>query len=114
MLATKPGVRFFDPILNAIQIASEQLGFDLIITSGTDGTHSGLSDPHHSGRAYDVRSHDLASKDGVLLTIMLALNDGPLLPGDGGIVTEHFFGWLENVGQDDEHFHIQVRRGVSL
>lgn len=114
MITTKPGVRFFDPILNAIQIASEQLGYGLMITSGTDGQHSGLSDPHHMGRAYDVHSHDFVNKDSVLLTIMLALNDGPTSVADGGLITEHFFGWLENAGQDDEHFHLQVRRGVTL
>lgn len=112
MLATKSGVRFNDAILNALQIASEWLGITLTVTSGEDGLHSGPNDPHHDGRAYDVRSYDIANKDAVLTAVMRAFNDGPLAAADGGIVTSRFFGWLENAGLPNEHFHFQWRHGV--
>lgn len=111
MISTKDGVRFHDPILDALQLASESLGIDLVITCGQEG-HP-LTDPHTEGRAYDVRSRDLTDKSGVLFAIMRAFNDGPLAGKDGGLVTDHYFGWLENAGQADEHFHVQVRRGAS-
>jgi hypothetical protein len=132
LLATKEGVRFFDPILDALQRASETLSIDLTITSGTDGAHSGPTDPHHLGRAYDVRSHDLSNKDAVLLSVMQALNDGPVsttqelkrsiwvVQPDGspreqgeGLITARFFGWLEAEGTPNEHFHFQWRHGVA-
>ncbi len=77
---------------------------DLTITSGSDGVHSGIDDPHHFGNAYDVRSHDL---DTVTKQQFLAnLND--LLQRD------KFYYFLENPGEVDEHFHIQVRKGTEF
>ena len=46
-------------ILAAIVGAATRLAMDLTITSGSDGAHSGVDDPHHRGEAYDLRSHDL-------------------------------------------------------
>jgi hypothetical protein len=112
-IQSKNGVRFHDPILDALQVASEQLGVTLTITSGVDGPHSGVFDPHHSGRAYDVRSQDLSDKQAVLGAIMDAFQDGAVWHQDGGLMTTNFFGWLEDAGTTNEHLHVQVRRSVQ-
>ena len=90
-------------ILSAIDQCAAKLDCDLVITSGCDGTHSGPADPHHSGEAYDIRSHDFSpeQKDRILAQIMNAL--GP----------DHFYGFLEAPGTDNEHFHIQRRKGTT-
>lgn len=36
-------------ILSAIDQVAQALSLDLVITSGTDGEHSGPLDPHHRG-----------------------------------------------------------------
>lgn len=96
-------------ILRALTAVSNSSGVDFTITSGTDGVHSGLSDPHHSGCAYDVRSHDLTNKQDVLTAVMQEL--GQPSASSGGYVTAKFFGWLEQAGTDNEHFHFQLRHG---
>lgn len=117
-LRVAPGVQFtvIAPagfvILAALLAATRDLGSDLTITSACDGTHSGPNDPHHRGEAYDVRSHTFADvmKRTVLETIMGEL--GIYQEQDGGFVTDKFFGWLEQAGQPNEHFHVQLRHGV--
>jgi hypothetical protein len=96
-------------ILRALGEVSKQTNLDLTITSGTDGAHSGLSDPHHKGEAYDIRSHDLINKQDILTAVMEQL--GQPSPSSGGYVTAKFFGWLEQAGTDNEHFHFQLRHG---
>lgn len=83
-------------ILSAIDQCAAKLDCDLVITSGTDGLHSGPLDPHHTGEAYDVRSHDFSQeqKDLILAQINTMLGD-------------RFYGFLEAPGQDNEHFHWQ-------
>ena len=105
----KPGVEFtvIAPagflILEALKRASETLGFDLTITSACDGVHSGPADPHHTGEAYDIRTHDFLPivKQNVLDTIMSEL-DGKC-----------FFGFLEAPGTDNEHIHVQRAKGTT-
>src|SRR6267378_7969629 len=80
-------------ILRALAEVSKHAGQDLTITSGTDGVHSGAEDPHHSGQAYDIHSHDLLNKQDILTAIMSEL--GQPSPSSGGLVTAKFFGWLE-------------------
>ena len=87
-------------ILAAIWRASQELGFDLTITSACDGAHSGPDDPHHHGEAYDVRSHDCPDKDEAFACIMKSLPE------------TQFFGWLEDKGLSNEHFHFQIRKGT--
>ena len=89
-------------ILSAIDQTAASLDLDLIITSACDGAHSGPMDPHHMGAAYDVRSHNLTQdqKDKVLASIM-------------AILGTPFFGFIEDPGGDNEHLHIQVRKGTS-
>lgn len=98
-------------LLGALDAAEKKIGAELVITSACDGSHSGLTDPHHLGKAYDVRSHDFRDKESVLLTIMNEL--GTPVVDSGGYVTEKFFGWLEQAGTENEHFHCQVRHGVE-
>ena len=110
MIRVKPGVEFavIAPagylILMALKAASRKTGQDLTITSGTDGTHSGPDDPHHNGEAYDVRSHDfpVALRPVALKTVMDALD--PV----------HFYGFIEAPDTDNEHFHIQRRKGTTF
>lgn len=89
-------------ILSAIDQTAKKLECDLIITSGCDGAHSGPNDPHHRGEAYDLRSHDFATeqKDLILAQIMNYLG------------WDHFYGFLESPGTDNEHFHFQVKKGT--
>jgi hypothetical protein len=89
-------------ILSAIDQVAAQLGVDLVITSACDGEHSGPEDPHPEGKAYDVRSHDLGDlKEKVIASIMAILG------------YERFYGFIEAEGTDNEHFHIQVKKGTT-
>lgn len=109
-IAIKPGVSFavVAPagflILLALKKAADKLNTGLMITSGCDGLHSGPMDPHHTGEAYDVRSHDLdpAIKTQVVDAVMTELG------------WEHFFGFLEAPGTPDEHFHFQRKRATTM
>jgi hypothetical protein len=91
-------------ILSAIDQTAEAMGRDLEITSACDGVHSGTpEEPHHSGEAYDVRTHDFPSeqfKQMVLEGIMQRLDP------------ERFFGFLEDSGTDNEHIHCQRKKGT--
>jgi hypothetical protein len=109
IVTTKPGVEFavIAPggfsILSAIQFACMKCAVDLTITSGSDGIHSGPNDPHHRGEAYDVRTHDLTpqQKTAVLNAIMTMLG------------WERFYGFLEAPDSEDEHIHVQVKKGST-
>lgn len=87
-------------MLAAFDHAANEITHDLTITSGTDGAHSGPDDPHHRGDAYDVRIHDLPDPQLALKVIQDFLGD------------VHFFAWIEDAGQDNEHIHAQVRKGT--
>lgn len=108
-LYSKEGVQFsvIKPagfrILSALDQTAQRLNCDLIITSACDGQHSGPSDPHHSGEAYDVRSHDMSheQKDVFLAQVMHVLG------------WDSFYGFLESPGDVGEHFHFQKKRGTT-
>jgi hypothetical protein len=87
-------------ILAAVDGAAASVNHDVTITSACDGCHSGLHDPHHRGEAYDVRTHDQADKNRLLAEIMKRL------------APDQFFGFLEAAGTDNEHIHVQVRKGT--
>ena len=91
-------------ILSAIDRTAAALDCDLVITSACDGLHSGPNDPHHRGEAYDIRSHDMSpeQKDRVLAQIMMYLG------------WDSFYGFLEAPGTDNEHFHVQTKKGVPF
>jgi len=89
-------------ILEAISSVARHLGIDLTITSACDGVHSGPDDPHHRGEAYDIRTHDMpADMKPVVLNALQAL-----LP------LASFYAFLEAPSTDNEHIHVQVRKGT--
>ncbi|SRR5579871_2107937 len=109
VVKTKEGVQFTTiapggfRILEAITLTASVVGVDLTITSACDGCHSGQHDPHHRGEAYDVRTHGLtpAQVEAVLREL-----GNHLTPG-------RFFYFLEAAGTENEHIHIQVRKGTE-
>jgi hypothetical protein len=109
MVTTKDGVDFavVAPagfvILAALKTLSAEEGVDLVITSACDGVHSGPGDPHHSGEAYDVRSHDFALDRKAHLVAALSAALGP-----------RFFAFLESAGTANEHIHAQRARGTTF
>lgn len=106
VIRVKPEVKF-DPILPggfvilaAILGAAQSIGHDVTITSGTDGIHSGPTDPHKRGEAYDVRTHDIPNKLLLLTEIQRRLD------------LNHFYTFLEDANTDNEHIHSQVKRNT--
>jgi hypothetical protein len=91
-------------ILSAIEQVCRKLNYgDFTITSACDGVHSGPTDPHPEGKAYDVRSHNfLESQKPIILNALQAL-----LPSD------EFYCFLEKPGTPDEHWHCQVKKGTE-
>ena len=107
VLRVKPGVTFsvIAPggfrILSALDQVAARLAIDLVLTSACDGLHSGPDDPHHKGEAYDVRCHDFSADETHVI-----------LRTATGILGEAFFGFLEDEGTPNVHFHWQVRKGT--
>jgi hypothetical protein len=94
------GIRF----LATLDAVARLLGRDITITSGSDGLHSGLDDPHHKGNAYDIRTHDDPDK-GQLVTAI----ENKLAETDPG----KFYVFIEDEGSTNEHIHGQLRKEVS-
>lgn len=107
-LVVKPGVEFavvaFSGylILDTLKHISILMNRDLVITSGTDGVHSGPTDPHKLGEAYDVRSNDmtLTEKNKFITIFQQLLNE------------DDFYCFLESPGDANEHFHCQRAKGT--
>ena len=89
-------------ILSAFDRFVANQDYDMVLTSACDGEHSGPTDPHHSGNAYDLRSHDFTpdQKDAIVAQIMATLG------------WDRFYGFLEAPNTDNEHFHFQVKKGT--
>lgn len=108
IVTLKPGVLFevIAPggfvLLHAIQSAADLLKVDLVITSGTDGMHSGYADPHHKGEAYDIRIHDFAPDLQQKILQAIQQTAGPA-----------FFAFIEDPGTGNEHIHAQVKKGTT-
>lgn len=107
MIRVKPGVTFaFHPagfrILEALKVVSLALGCDLTITSGSDGKHSGPGDPHKSGCAYDIRTHDLTPDQKHTVLAGLQAELGP-----------KFYVFLEAPGSPNEHLHAQRKKSTA-
>lgn len=108
-VTVKPGVEFATiapggfAILSAIQRACIASQVNLTITSGTDGEHSGPTDPHKRGEAYDIRTHGLieAEKASVLSNLM------------GVLGWERFYAFVESPNTESEHLHVQIRKGTT-
>ena len=105
VVRVKPGVEFTTiapggfAMLAAFEYTADKISHDLTITSACDGNHSGPTDPHHRGEAYDVRTHDLPDKNLALTTIQTYLG-------------ERFYAFLEDPDTENEHIHCQVRKGT--
>lgn len=121
MILTKGGVLFerIAPagfrILGALERVAREYRLDLVITSGTDGAHSGPNDPHKRGVAYDVRTHNLPPEQvlHVLQRVMVELcdSDETLQQVSGGLASAKFFGQFEHPGKPSAHLHFQLRHG---
>lgn len=112
-LLLKPGVELGTSlapagarILEVLKSNVASYAFDVTITSARDGEHSGSGDPHHSGEAFDIRTHDLTDlqKNLVLADLKVGLYKGAM---------PHFFAFLEAIDTPNEHLHVQRRRGTT-
>jgi hypothetical protein len=106
MVILKEGVQVTDSpagavILAALKQVSKDLNLHLVVTSGSDGEHSGPEDPHKKGNAYDVRSHDI--EPDFRRKILGAINTE---------LGSCFFGFLEDENTSNEHYHFQLRKGT--
>lgn len=94
-------MRILETLKEAVMVMSK-LGFDITITSGTDGAHSGPNDPHKRGEAFDIRSNTLTSTQKTLLLGFIQ-----------NALGSRFFAFLENPGDAAEHVHVQIAKGTT-
>lgn len=90
-------------LLSTLQkyVAALQFLDEVVITSGTDGAHSGPDDPHHHGHALDIRTHNFPTRaDRFAFAAALEARLG-----------KYFFAFVEDPDTDNEHVHVQVRKG---
>ena len=90
-------------ILAVVTSVADKLTHDLRITSACDGPHSGPNDPHHRGEAYDVGSKELGEEEKPL--ILQSFQDR--------LEADHFYCFLESPDTDNEHFHLQIKKGTT-
>lgn len=92
-------------ILEVLKALAPTYDFDITITSGRDGVHSGPDDPHHTGEAFDLRTNTLttAQKYRLLSDLRLALYKPD----------RRFYAFLEAAGTPNEHLHVQRRAGTT-
>lgn len=108
----KAGVR----MLGVLDALARQFGQDITVTCANDGHKP--PDPHVSGEAFDIRSHDWPEdrKQAVLHELMIALSDNPVHDAPHavsiGLATAHFYGQLENHNLPAEHIHVQRRNNT--
>lgn len=88
-------------ILEVLKQIAAPSPLDITITSAADGTHSGPADPHHSGEAFDVRTHGLSPEQ-----IIRFLGDIRIRLGG------RFYAFVEDPNGPNEHIHIQKRKGT--
>jgi hypothetical protein len=88
-------------LMAVVAVAAVTKSVDVVvITSGSDGTHSGPADPHHFGRALDLRTHNFPDLPAIQAFIAALQEDlGP-----------KFYVALESPRTDNEHVHVQLRR----
>lgn len=104
-------------ILGSLDTTARRFGVDLLVTCA-DKEHP-AADPHSTGEAFDVRTHDLPDeqKRMILRSVMLDLSDDgnpqdAPVPTSGGLATLNFFGWIEHPGEPGEHLHVQRRKAT--
>lgn len=107
MIRVKPGVTWvYAPglfrMVEAMKAVSVGIGHDLTITSAADGAHSGPADPHHTGNALDIRTHDLtdAQKQAVVAGLTAELAPAFTL-------------FIEAPNTPNEHIHLQRKVGTT-
>jgi hypothetical protein len=96
-------------ILDALKRIARTVSFDVMITSARDGVHSGPTDPHKLGEAFDLRTNTLTSEHKHLLLSLLQQD----LYGDTTWGTRRFYAFLESPGTPNEHIHVQRRMGTT-
>lgn len=106
-------------LLAALDNLSRDWPSDIFLTSGTDGAHSGPTDPHKRGCAYDVQTNQWPLMDTKQAFVRAVVeraegNGASAVSVGGGWGTTHFWGWVENAGEPNEHAHLQLRQGVSF
>ena len=130
VLRIKDGVSLCDPtdypqalvapagfrLLGSIDRVLRTKPYDLWLTSGTDGTHSGPADPHKLGEAYDLGNHAVSLDEHRLFVHALIRDlmeaDDTLFVTSGGWATNHFFAFVEDPGTPNQHIHCQRRKGT--
>lgn len=92
-------------ILEVLKVLAPHYKFDIVITSGRDGVHSGPNDPHHSGEAFDVRTQglELPQIQLLLMDLRAALYKEP----------RRFYAYWEAQGTANAHVHVQRRAGTT-
>jgi hypothetical protein len=108
-ILVKPGVDFgpcLAPagarILEVLRKFVRGVQFDLTITSARDGLHSGPADPHHTGEAFDVRTHDLTASEKQQVVFYMQ-----------GMLGPQFYAFVEDPDGANEHIHVQRRKGTT-
>lgn len=108
----KPGVILGDSlhpagarILDVVKELAAGYDFDVTITSGRDGVHSGPDDPHHQGAAFDFRTNTLTAEQKQLFLRDL---QHALYKQD-----RRFYVFIEDAGGPNEHCHCQKRAGTD-
>lgn len=103
-------------ILGALDQTARACKVSLVVTCA-DKEHP-PNDPHSTGDAFDVRTHNLPedTKHHVLQLLISTLaddagSDAPL-PISIGFATTRFYAQLEHPGLPNEHLHVQLRNGV--
>ena len=105
------------------------LAFDTVIRQRLRGVPRTLTltagtNDHSAGAHFRCEAEDARSKTGFrgplfkrdfLSAVMAELEPIVRWTDDAGedfqVFTAHYWGTLENEGEEDEHFHVQVRRG---
>lgn len=111
-LLVKPGVDFGTSlapagarILEVVKALVAGYDFDITITSARDGVHSGPDDPHHSGEAFDFRTHDLTMPQ--VQQFLTDLRTALYKP------VRSFYAFYEAEGTPNAHIHCQRRNGIT-
>ena len=82
----------------------------IVVTSIDDGKHS-TNSKHYKGEALDIRTHnfeDTMSKRVFMNTYLRELNKHP-----EAAETDKFIILHESIGTPNEHFHVQVKKGMT-
>lgn len=107
-LRCTPDVRFDELteagllMLSTLRVLAKPLPFDTLwVTAAANGVHSGPTDPHYRGLAFDVRTHLFPTRAARFkFCDQLTAALGP-----------QFFAFVEDPDAPNEHIHVQVAKG---